>query len=387
MPNEKTMVIGKDKTLPIRKETMKKILSKVGLGAAGIAGGVGISSFFMSMSKDDSQPEASNNIPHKPDVHAEPVHATSVTDNMSFNEAFSTARHEAGATGYFTWHGKVFNTMYREEQALLSPQEQKEVYANIMEHQKEHIADNDLHHDKPVVIVHEEAPQATHVHDDLSFKDAFAIAREEVGPGGTFEWKGNLYNTYTREEYDAMTDEQKQEYTASIDHATTVPHDVSAKDIEIVSIDGGDTTVHTNHGETDNVAVEGEQMLQEQWMDDGTGHKIRVAEFLINGEHIVKIDQDGDGNYDMTMTQNEDGTVHVQTPDGQEADLSGEDFAQLQHLDSSDVHTDFSANDNIDFTAHDDHHNTHVNDDVTSYYNHNNMSLNNDFPDLNDNIV
>lgn len=33
-----------------------------------------------------------------------------------------------------------------------------------------------------------------------SFSDAFKMAREELGPGKTFEWKGNKYSTATREE-------------------------------------------------------------------------------------------------------------------------------------------------------------------------------------------
>lgn len=50
------------------------------------------------------------------------------------------------------------------------------------------------------------------VSDDMSFGEAFAAAREEVGAGGVFEWKGNLYNTYVESEWDAMSASDKAEF-------------------------------------------------------------------------------------------------------------------------------------------------------------------------------
>ena len=40
--------------------------------------------------------------------------------------------------------------------------------------------------------------------DGLSFRQAFDAARAEVGPGGVFRWHGNIYSTYTEEEWKAM---------------------------------------------------------------------------------------------------------------------------------------------------------------------------------------
>ena len=50
------------------------------------------------------------------------------------------------------------------------------------------------------------------VSDEMSFGEAFAAAREEVGAGGVFEWKGKLYNTYIEEEWDAMSASDKAEF-------------------------------------------------------------------------------------------------------------------------------------------------------------------------------
>lgn len=40
-------------------------------------------------------------------------------------------------------------------------------------------------------------------YEDMSFGEAFAAAREDLGPGETFEWHGNVYSTYTAEEWNA----------------------------------------------------------------------------------------------------------------------------------------------------------------------------------------
>lgn len=341
MSNEKTVIIGSNKKpLSLSKETLQKIAAKGGFGILGVAGGVAASSLFMGMSPKDPEPHEGKTY-EKPNVEAEPMEIKSVTDDMSFSEAFNTARHEAGGPiGYFTWHGKVFETIYEEEMEQLSPDEKKALYNNVME---KYSSDNELQKNEtnvadkieaPVIIIHDKAPSSTHVTDDMSFKDAFAVAREEVGPGGIFEWNGKTYNTYTKEEMNEMSNEQKQEFVASVGITTVEEHDISATDVDIVNIDGGTSTIPTTKTEdkeeeniTDNST---EQLIEEQWVDDGAGNKVHIAAFLVNGQQVMKIDQDGDGVYDMTMTPNADGSVHMQTADGKEATISQEDMIQFQ---------------------------------------------------------
>lgn len=54
-----------------------------------------------------------------------------------------------------------------------------------------------------------EVPVAHGVNDDMSFTEAFNTARTEVGPGGAFEWHGNIYHTYNKAEWDNMSDDDK----------------------------------------------------------------------------------------------------------------------------------------------------------------------------------
>lgn len=65
--------------------------------------------------------------------------------------------------------------------------------------------------------VDDAVPVAENVSDDMSFKQAFNVARAEVGSGGVFEWRGNIYSTFTEGEWDAMTAEDKAEYGSHFD--------------------------------------------------------------------------------------------------------------------------------------------------------------------------
>ena len=84
------------------------------------------------------------------------------------------------------------------------------------------------------VVIHTDAPFAKGVNDFMSFGEAFKAARLEVGAGGIFEWKGNLYNTYYKEEWDAMDKSEKAEFFASIDK-DFLPGDED-KEAELVNI-------------------------------------------------------------------------------------------------------------------------------------------------------
>ena len=46
----------------------------------------------------------------------------------------------------------------------------------------------------------------------LSFSEAFAEARNELGAGGVFEWNGNSYNTFYAQEWQNMNEEQHDEW-------------------------------------------------------------------------------------------------------------------------------------------------------------------------------
>lgn len=63
-------------------------------------------------------------------------------------------------------------------------------------------------------LVDDQVMVATGVNDDMSFGEAFAEARAEVGPGGIFEWHGHLYGTYTADEWNNMSPDEKADYNS-----------------------------------------------------------------------------------------------------------------------------------------------------------------------------
>lgn len=67
------------------------------------------------------------------------------------------------------------------------------------------------------VVICTDAPFAKGVNDGMSFTEAFKTSRAEVGAGGIFEWNGNLYNTYYKEEWDNMDKSDKIAFFESID--------------------------------------------------------------------------------------------------------------------------------------------------------------------------
>ncbi len=54
------------------------------------------------------------------------------------------------------------------------------------------------------------------VSQDLTFGEAFKVARAEVGAGGVFHWHGNIYNTYTAAEWDGMSAGEKAQFAQQV---------------------------------------------------------------------------------------------------------------------------------------------------------------------------
>ena len=152
-------------------------------------------------------------------------------------------------------------------------------------------------------------------HDEMSFGDAFETARAEVGTGGVFRWHGNIYNTYTAEEWKAMQDSDKQAF------AQRVSPEVSATEIDTKQIAETDTpeeeqpdvTVaqttepdesasvqtadHSVESKDDDVRVVGSGHVQ---LPDG--HFVAVEELDVNGQRVAVIDVDNDGVGDIAMS-------------------------------------------------------------------------------------
>lgn len=143
--------------------------------------------------------------------HAPVAH---VGQHLSFADAFAAARAQVGPGGVFHWHGHDYGTYYETEWDAMSDAQQAQYEAS---------AATPAHATHPVTPHFvAEAPVAV-VSDGMSFADAFAAARAQVGAGGVFEWHGGVFSTYYENEWDGMTPQQQHYFTAQV-HTEHVPH-------------------------------------------------------------------------------------------------------------------------------------------------------------------
>ena len=213
------------------------------------------------------------------------------------------------------------------------------------------------------------APLADGVSDGMSFGDAFHAARQEVGPGGVFEWHGNLYNTYTAEEWEAMNSEERQAVAESIDwdgHSYTPLNNDQADNnhnaspqkqqeetvyvqeeeeeeeplqtvseeepVKVVSDDDDDTGL-------DALGLDGKVEVIEVVSvenENGDGNRI-MGSTVINGHSAVFIDNDGeDGEFELLAVDVND---NQQLDEGEVVDISDAHvkIEELQELANNDV--------------------------------------------------
>lgn len=161
--------------------------------------------------------------------------------------------------------------------------------------------------------VDDEVQVATTVNDDMSFGEAFAAARAEVGPGGVFEWHGQLYGTYTAEEWDNMTAEERAEYSDhfswnQIDHSESdvaqhsTANTTNDDDIEVVSVNHDEPSNQTAEAEVVQAGYEeasvGEAEVEILGVvhDDESG--MNFGGMTVGGEEVILVDVDGDMTFD-----------------------------------------------------------------------------------------
>jgi hypothetical protein len=75
------------------------------------------------------------------------------------------------------------------------------------------------------------------VTDDQPFSEAFTTARQELGAGNYFIWKGNIYSTHVKEEWESLSDDKKAEFISEIPY-DKLPDYHSAKGHDAILISG-----------------------------------------------------------------------------------------------------------------------------------------------------
>ena len=154
------------------------------------------------------------------------------------------------------------------------------------------------------------------VSDDSSFGAAYAAAREQVGPGGVFHWRGGIYSTYSEDEWNDMSTEEKNQFAQMV--APEVRAGEGDADHYTAHSSSHTTTTHTAttaNGDDDGVEVE--------TTSDGVLAETDDVEVQILGVHDVEIDGQtvtvgtivADDENVYVIDVNQDGTFDYATAD------------------------------------------------------------------------
>lgn len=168
----------------------------------------------------------------------------------------------------------------------------------------------------------------------LSFRQAFDAARAELGPGGVFRWHGNIYNTYTADEWNAMSHAEKQQFAERVNieipasqmkddqlaGTETDDPDVTVIDTPHVSLNDNRVFVGTVNVDStpDNSDDDGVRVLGYGPVQLENGQVIDVQELEMNGQRVAIIDVDRDGEPDYALS---DANQNRQLDEGEVIDL------------------------------------------------------------------
>ncbi len=180
---------------------------------------------------------------------------------------------------------------------------------------------------------------ATTVTDDMSFSQAFAAARAEVGAGGAFEWRGDVYSTYYAEEWNNMTSEEIAEYNSHFHWANN-----ASEPVEVPFDEPIESYYDIDYAENYNV-VESEPEVEFLGVEQ---LEVNVGGAIIDNQEIVFIDIDNDEVFDLAIADL-DGNSELSADeivDVSEDNISVNDFILAAEM---------SENDELDYCSNVDY--------------------------------
>ncbi|MDE7081596.1 MAG: hypothetical protein K2O78_08090 [Muribaculaceae bacterium] len=183
-----------------------------------------------------------------------------------------------------------------------------------------------------VILANDEGIRYAHVNAD-NFNDAFAQAREQVGPGGVFEYEGRLYGTYSADEWNNMSAEERSEYqnrvnevapsrsgssahvqTASAPaHSEAVAPEVIPANAEMIAAEPVDNEI---------------RVLGVEAVQNADGQIMNVALVECEGDQAMLVDVDNNGTIDV-LIHDDNGDGYIQESELHDISGAGLDIADL----------------------------------------------------------
>lgn len=194
---------------------------------------------------------------------------------------------------------------------------------------------------------------------NLSFGEAFAAARAEVGAGGVFHWHGRTYNTYTESEWENTSDAEHNQFAQQVapeiqtnempsdqNHSTAQHHEAHHNQQEDVSQQPQARQVSGNHEDQEELEV---HFLGVDQVQTNSGQTMNVGHMTIAEEEVALVDMDNDMIFDIAVS---DHNHNDQIDEGEVIDISDRqltvtDFALAAEQENGNVEstqTDFVSN-------------------------------------------
>lgn len=186
-----------------------------------------------------------------------------------------------------------------------------------------------------VILATDEGVRVAQVDDNVSFSQAFADARAQVGPGGVFEWRGKVYGTYYKEEWDNMSRAERAEYQSKIDYKDVMHHDSQDSAVHQAS------TTHSELSDNGDIRIIGVETV-----DGPNGQQMTVAGIEVNGDQALLVDLDDNGTMDI-LVHDDNGDGIIQESEIYDVSNAGVDVADLEQSYAQQNNLHYASNDGL----------------------------------------
>lgn len=186
------------------------------------------------------------------------------------------------------------------------------------------------------ILANDEGVRYAHVEAD-NFGDAFAQARAQVGPGGVFEYEGRLYGTYTADEWNGMSAEDRADYQARVNEVAPAHHASShapSHDAHEVAaaehLEASTEAIPANAEMISAEPVDNEiRVLGVQAVQNEDGQIMNIALVESNGDQALLVDVDNDGRIEA-LIYDDNGDGQIQESEMHDISPAGLEIADLE---------------------------------------------------------
>ena len=194
---------------------------------------------------------------------------------------------------------------------------------------------------------------ATGVTDDMSFSEAFASARAELGAGGYFVWHGNVYGTYYANEWNSMSEAEQNQFSSGSTFVPNSNYTHHSTEANTQSVNSENQTVQVSQQTTTTSGEDVDfQVLGVEHANIDGEHDSVIGVASVDGQAVYFIDVDGQDDQfeymaaDLNGNSQLDGNEFVDVSD-QHIAVSG--FQQMAQINNpqNEVEQYYASNENL----------------------------------------